>query len=171
MMFYLGRLFGILLGFWAFLCGAEAAQLCDFRGANCCSCQDLAKAVERKDPNEGGYLSGAQWNGLYSAYALNCPSIFEGLLKRGADPNTGGIEGSMIYTISSQFQFYQRNSRHGCTRADGRKGLVRSKPLSDSDFTLFARILAKYGADATANISATDKTADEIESKLKLTAV
>ncbi|MBI1860145.1 MAG: hypothetical protein HYR96_04410 [Deltaproteobacteria bacterium] len=65
----------------------------------CKSCKTLAAATSKAEPNEGEYFHAAQWNGLYAAYVHNCLAVAEDLLKRGADPSSGGALGSMILTV------------------------------------------------------------------------
>lgn len=65
----------------------------------CQSCEQIARIMSKNEPNSGDYYRGAQWNGLYAAYVHNCFEIAESLLKRGANPNWGGWQGSMILSI------------------------------------------------------------------------
>ncbi len=65
----------------------------------CKSCKALAAVTSKADPNDGEYFHAAQWNGLYAAYVHNCLAVAEDLLRRGADPSTGGALGSMILTV------------------------------------------------------------------------
>ena len=57
---------------------------------SCKNCAQLGSAVDLKHPTAGDYLRGAEWNGLYSAYVLNCPVIGAKLIKAGANPSAAG---------------------------------------------------------------------------------
>lgn len=69
----------------------------------CRSCESLEKAVNYSEPSLGDYYKGAEWNGLYSAYVLNCQAIGRKLLEAGASPEIGGSYGSMLYSVSSKW--------------------------------------------------------------------
>ena len=43
----------------------------------CKTCSALGKALVKAQPNNGECYRGAQWNGLYSAYVLDCVAIAE----------------------------------------------------------------------------------------------
>lgn len=58
-------------------------------------------AVNYSNANAGEYFRGAEWNGLYSAYRLNCLDVGRSLLSAGANPAQGGSLGSMILTVSN----------------------------------------------------------------------
>jgi len=80
------------------------ARICtssDFQA--CKSCAQLEAAVDLKQPNAGDYYRGAEWNGLYTAYVLNCPIIAAKLIKAGANPSSGGLFGSMIMTVADKW--------------------------------------------------------------------
>jgi len=70
---------------------------------SCKNCAQLQAAVDLKQPTAGDYFRGAEWNGLFSAYVLNCPVIAAKLLKAGASPSSGGSSGSMILTVASKW--------------------------------------------------------------------
>lgn len=72
-------------------------SISDFQA--CKSCLELAAAVDYKRPGAGEYYRGMRWNGLFSAYVLNCPVIAAKLLKAGANPVDGGESGSMILSV------------------------------------------------------------------------
>lgn len=86
------------------LLSSSAAQACstsDFQ--SCKTCGQLEAAVDLKKPESGDYYRGAQWNGLFSAYVLNCPIIGAKLIKAGANPVSGGTNGSMIMTVANKW--------------------------------------------------------------------
>lgn len=70
---------------------------------SCSSCLQLEPAIDLKQPNAGEYYRGAEWNGLFAAYVLNCPLVAARLLRAGANPSSGGTSGSMIFTVSSKW--------------------------------------------------------------------
>ncbi len=69
----------------------------------CKSCGQLEAAVDYKQPSAGDYYRGAEWNGIFAAYVLNCPVIAAKLIKAGANPSSGGSSGSMILTVASKW--------------------------------------------------------------------
>lgn len=70
---------------------------------SCKSCDQLASAVSLKEPDSGEYYRGAEWNGLYAAYVLNCPIVAAKLLEAGANPASGGTWGSLIMTVAGKW--------------------------------------------------------------------
>jgi hypothetical protein len=87
-----------------FVQGAWAKRYCstsDFQA--CKSCRELEESVDLKQPSTGDYYRGAEWNGLFSAYVLNCPVIAAKLIRAGASPSSGGSSGSMILTVASKW--------------------------------------------------------------------
>ena len=68
---------------------------------SCKSCAALAAAVDYKKPNSGDFYRGAEWNGLFASYVLNCPIVGAKLIRAGANPSLGGQSGSMILSVSS----------------------------------------------------------------------
>lgn len=69
----------------------------------CKNCGQLEAAVDYRQPSAGDYYRGAEWNGLFAAYVLNCPVIAAKLIKAGANPSSGGSSGSMILTVASKW--------------------------------------------------------------------
>ena len=69
----------------------------------CKTCDELESAVDLKRPNLGDYYRGAQWNGLFAAYKLNCPIVGVALIAAGANPASGGLFGSMIISVSGNW--------------------------------------------------------------------
>ena len=112
----------------------------------CKSCKDLAAAVTRVGPNEGEYFHAAEWNGLYAAYVHNCLEVAEALLKRGADPNSGGALGSMILTVVDKWPHNNRQVNEKWValllkyRADPQK---KVGPEDASPISLLARFDSK----------------------------
>lgn len=91
-----------------FLVAAQAAlaqdrscSASDFQA--CKSCAQLEAAIDLKNPTAGDYYRGAEWNGLFSAYVLNCPIVAARLIRAGANPASGGSSGSMILTVASKW--------------------------------------------------------------------
>ena len=78
-----------------------SCSISDFQ--SCKTCAQLEAAVDLKQPTAGDYYRGAEWNGLFSAYRLNCPIIAAKLIKAGASPSSGGSSGSMILTVASKW--------------------------------------------------------------------
>lgn len=78
------------------LCSTSDFQLCK-------TCAQLEMAVDLKQPTAGDYYRGAEWNGLFAAYHLNCPAIAAKLIKAGANPSSGGTMGSMIVTVANKW--------------------------------------------------------------------
>ena len=70
---------------------------------SCKTCAQLEAAVDLKQPTLEDYYRGAEWNGLFSAYFLNCPIIALKLIKAGASHSSGGSSGSMILTVASKW--------------------------------------------------------------------
>src|SRR5260221_604652 len=70
---------------------------------SCKSCIQLEAAIDLKNPDAGDYFRGAEWNGLFSAYFLNCPIVAAKLISAGANPSSGGSSGSMILTVASKW--------------------------------------------------------------------
>lgn len=70
---------------------------------SCKSCTQLDSAIDLKNPDAGDYYRGAEWNGLYTAYILNCQKVATKLLKAGANPSSGGSSGSMILTVADKW--------------------------------------------------------------------
>lgn len=82
-------------------CSAEDFQACR-------SCPQLSAAIDLKSPMVGDYYRGAEWNGLFAAYVLNCPMVGARLIRAGADPAIGGANGSMILTVASKWPHNNR---------------------------------------------------------------
>lgn len=82
-------------------CSAEDFQACR-------SCAQLNAAVDLKSPMAGNYYRGAEWNGLFAAYVLNCPMVGALLIRAGADPAIGGTNGSMILTVAGKWPHNNR---------------------------------------------------------------
>lgn len=80
---------------------SRACSPSDFQ--SCKSCAQLEAAIDLKNPNAGDYYRGAEWNGLYAAYVLNCQVIAAKLIKVGANPSSGGTSGSMIMTVAGKW--------------------------------------------------------------------
>lgn len=70
---------------------------------SCKSCTELESAIDLKRPYLGDYYRGALWNGLFTAYVLNCPVIGAKLIAAGVNPASGGSWGSMVMTVSSKW--------------------------------------------------------------------
>jgi hypothetical protein len=84
-----------------------------------------------------------EWNGLFAAYARNCPELFITLLNAGADPNAGGNWGSLIYTLSSKWPHNDiRVNRH------------------------FAEILVRYGANVRTKSGYRELSAEDVKREL-----
>ncbi len=94
---FLSLLFGVPSA-WA---QGGSCSTSDFQ--SCKSCEQLEAAVDLKQPTAGDYYRGAEWNGLFSAYVLNCPIIAARLIRAGANPSSGGSSGSMILTVASKW--------------------------------------------------------------------
>ena len=87
-------------------CSAESAaqEKCDLHDLQRCnSCVALSNTVDLNSPDDGEYYRGAFWNGLYSAYRLNCQAVGESLLNHHANPNLGGSSGSFIASLVSSW--------------------------------------------------------------------
>ncbi len=106
-------------------CGVAQFQMC-FK------CSEINSAIVWDHPNYGDFLHGLEWNGLFAAYARNCPTIFEKLLKSGADPNSGGWMGSMVYSLSSKFPHDNEKINHRFAEILVEFGARRSTPTSDT---------------------------------------
>lgn len=88
--------FGLVLSFVAINATAASSSKCNKDNFDMCkTCEQLSKVIDLKNPNRGDYYRGALWNGLYTSYVINCPSIAENLLSNGAIPSYGGYMGSM----------------------------------------------------------------------------
>ena len=112
----------------------------------CKTCAALSKVVAKAEPDNGEYLHGAQWNGLYTAYVHDCYSVAEGLLKRGANPNWGGSLGSMIISVSDKWPHNNKT--------------VNQK---------WASLLIKYGASARKPVPGEDKPPQAILQEFHMT--
>jgi len=89
-----------ILIFWILAPAGARGQTCRLSDLQSCkTCPALEKVLDVSKPDAGQYYRGAFWNGLFSAYRLNCMSIGETLLKRGANPNLGGASGSFLATL------------------------------------------------------------------------
>ncbi len=93
----LSQFFG-MPGAWA---QGGSCSSSDFQ--SCKNCVQLESAVDLTQPTTGDYFRGAAWNGLFSAYVLNCPVIAAKLIKAGANPSSGGLSGSMILTVANKW--------------------------------------------------------------------
>ncbi|QKX18589.1 hypothetical protein [Microbulbifer sp. YPW1] len=80
---------------------AAACSITDVKSCNTCS--QLDATIDYENPSAGDYFRGARWNGLYAAYLRNCPLIGAKLIKKGANPVSGGLFGSMIMTVSQKW--------------------------------------------------------------------
>jgi hypothetical protein len=69
----------------------------------CKTCEQVKNAMEGQSPDNGEYIHGAQWNGLFAAYFHDCFELGEGLLKKGANPDWGGTYGSMVISLSNKW--------------------------------------------------------------------
>jgi len=69
----------------------------------CASCNELDKTVNLKQPDQGEYYRGAYWNGLYTAYVMNCQSVGKKLLDNNANPNLGGSFGAFLATVANEW--------------------------------------------------------------------
>jgi len=101
----------------------------------CKSCKQLSQILSRNEPDNGDYYHGAQWNGLYAAYVHNCFEVANSLLKRGANPNWGGWQGSMILSIVDKWPHDNRKTNQK-----------------------WAALLLKYGADPKKLVPDQEKT-------------
>ncbi len=124
----------------------------DYRGCSvddlqaCKTCSSLAMVVAKTEPDNGEYLHGAQWNGLYTAYVHDCYSVAEDLLKRGANPNWGGSSASMILSVSNK---WPHNNK-----------IVNQK---------WSSLLIKYGASAHKPVPGENKPPQAILRELQTT--
>ena len=91
----------VLLGSFGFSCSLHATGKCEIEDLQkCSSCEGLERTIDLDQPDRGEYYRGAYWNGLFSAYKLNCIDVAKKLLDHHANPNLGGTYGSFLVTIS-----------------------------------------------------------------------
>lgn len=117
--------------------GSNDCTISYFQG--CRTCADLRRITAKSKPNVGDYYRGAQWNGLYAAYVLDCMDVAKDLLKRGANPNWGGSQGSMALSISDKW------------------------PHNNEEVNrVWAALLLDYGANARKKVPDQDETPEQI---------
>ena len=101
----------------------------------CKSCRQLARVTAQNEPDSGDYYRGAQWNGLYAAYVHSCLDVAEELLKRGANPNWGGWQGSMVLSIVDRWPHNDRSINRKWAALFLRFGAHARKKVPDQDKT------------------------------------
>jgi hypothetical protein len=116
--------------------GATAQEECSIDYLQGCkSCKQLARITSQSEPDNGDYYRGAQWNGLYTAYVHNCLGVAETLLKRGANPNWGGWQGSMVLSIVDKWPHENQNINQKWAGLFLRYGARAGKKIPDQNKT------------------------------------
>lgn len=96
--------FGLALSIVAVNATAASPLQCNKDNFDMCkTCEQLSKAIDLKNPNHGDYYRGALWNGLYTSYVINCPTVAEKLLSHGAIPSYGGYMGAMGAVLTGKW--------------------------------------------------------------------
>jgi hypothetical protein len=81
---------------------SPSVEKCDIHDLQRCkSCTALSNTIDLKNPDAGEYYRGAYWNGLYTAFVLNCQDVGKQLLENHANPNLGGSSGSFPASLVS----------------------------------------------------------------------
>ncbi len=96
-----GCLLSLALTLYCQTIQASECSAQDFQG--CKTCDELENAIDYRQPDAGDYYRGAQWNGLFASYVNNCPLIAGRLIHEGANPASGGPQGSMILAVASKW--------------------------------------------------------------------
>jgi hypothetical protein len=93
----------LAFGFWAPSLIANEPSCSRYDLQKCKSCAELLPLASTEDPNSGSYFRGTLWNELYSSYVLDCFSIGELLINRGANPNAGGDFGLFAIALTQEW--------------------------------------------------------------------
>jgi len=110
----------------------------------CKTCDQIALAMQSQLPDNGEYIHGAQWNGLFAAYFHDCVALGETLLKRGANPNWGGTYGSMVISLSNKWPHRQKSINEKWIQLLKKYNVSSKRKVSLED-KLPADLLKEYG--------------------------